>query len=166
MDRTNWKWGKSHINILTISIEHFGIGIPIFWTVLSTGGSSSLVDRMSIVRKVINLLGVGNIEVLLADREFIGEPWFRFLIEEKVPFIIRVKECFLADGIRQGYRVPLSELVKKLGGKKRLVNCPINLWEHPLFASVEYAKGSKEAMIVVSNNRGSCKTRERVGFSV
>jgi len=41
MDRTNWKWGKSGINILTISIEHFGIGIPVFWTVLNTGGSSS-----------------------------------------------------------------------------------------------------------------------------
>jgi len=153
MDRTNWKWGKSHINILTISIEHFGIGIPIFWAVLSTGGNSSLEDRRNIVRKVINLLGVDNIEVLLADREFIGEPWFRFLIEEKVPFIIRVKECFLANGIREGYQVPLSELVKKLGRKKCLVNCSIKLWGHPLFASVEYAKRAKEAMIVVSNNR-------------
>lgn len=153
MDRTNWKWGKSHINILTISIEHFGIGIPIFWSVLNTGGSSSTEDRTSIVRRVINMLGVENIEVLLADREFTGMPWFSFLIEEKIPFIIRVKGGFLADGIRNVYRVPLSELVRKLGRKKRLVNYPITLWEFPLFASVEYAKGAKEAMIVVSNNR-------------
>lgn len=136
MDRTNWKWGKSHINILTISIEHFGIGIPIFWSVLNTGGSSSTEDRTSIVRRVINMLGVENIEVLLADREFTGMPWFCFLIEEKIPFIIRVKGGFLADGIRNGYRVPLSELVRKLGRKKRLANYPITLWESPLFASV------------------------------
>jgi len=39
LDRTNWKWGKSHINILVLSIEHLGIGIPIFWTVLRKGGN-------------------------------------------------------------------------------------------------------------------------------
>jgi hypothetical protein len=118
MDRTNWKWGKSHINILTLSVEHFGIGIPIFWTVLNSGGSSGAEDRMTLMRKVIKILGVENIEVLLADREFIGEPWFRFLIEEKIPFIIRVKQNFLVKGVRDSYQVPIGELVKKLGKKK------------------------------------------------
>ena len=42
LDRTNWKWGKTHINILVLSIEHLGIGIPIFWTVLKKGGTSSI----------------------------------------------------------------------------------------------------------------------------
>lgn len=151
MDRTNWKWGKSHINILTLSVEHFGIGIPIFWTVLNSGGSSGTEDRMNLMRKVIKALGVENIEVLLADREFIGEPWFRFLIEEKVPFIIRVKQNFLVKGIRDGYQVPIGELVKKLGKKKQILNHPIELWGHNLFASVEYSKGAKEPMIVVSS---------------
>jgi len=151
MDRTNWKWGKAHINILTLSVEHFGIGIPIFWTVLNSGGSSGAEDRMNLMRKVIKVLGVENIEVLLADREFIGEPWFRFLIEEKVPFTIRVKQNFLVKGIRDDYQVPIAELVKRLGKKKQILNHPIVLWGHNLFASVEYSKGAKEPMIVVSN---------------
>ena len=155
MDRTNWKWGKSDINILTISIEHFGIGIPIFWAVLNTGGASSLEDRKKVILKIIHLLGAENIEVLLADREFIGEPWFRFLIEEKVPFIIRVKQNFLAEGIRSGYQVPIGELVKKLGKKKKILNHPITLWGHSLLASVEYSKAAKEPMIVVSNKNFS-----------
>lgn len=151
MDRTNWKWGKKPINILMISIEYFGIAIPLFWTVLDKEGTSSSKDRMSLLRNVIKKLGPEKIQVLLADREFIGEKWFRFLIEEQVPFIIRVKQNFLVQGVRKGYEVPIKELLKKLGRKKRHVNHPIKLWGHSLFSSVEHRKGAKEAMIVVSN---------------
>ncbi len=151
MDRTNWKWGKSHINILMLSIEDFGIAIPLFWIVLDKGGTSSSADRMGLLRRVIKKLGPENIRVLLADREFIGEEWFRFLIDEKIPFVIRVKQNFMAGGIRSDCEVPIKELLKKLGRKKQHINHPIILWGHRLFASVEYAKGAKEPMIVVSN---------------
>lgn len=151
MDRTNWKWGKSDINILMLSVEHFGIGIPLFWAVLENGGSSSTKDRMKMMKRVIKAIGAKNIQVLLADREFIGETWFRFLIEEDIPFVIRVKQNFMAEGIRHGYAVPIGELLKNLGRKKAHINHSITLWKHRLFASVEYAKGAKEPMIVVSN---------------
>jgi Transposase DDE domain len=152
MDRTNWKWGKKHINILMLSIEHFGIGIPLFWVVLDKGGGSSSEDRMNLLKRVIQRLGPENIQVLLADREFIGEVWFRFLITENLPFVIRVKQCFMVGGIRNGYEVPIRELLKELGHKKRHINHRIVLWGNKLFASVEHAKGAKEPMIVVSNN--------------
>jgi hypothetical protein len=151
MDRTNWKWGKTDINILMLSVEHFGIGIPLFWTVLRGGGSSSTKDRMKIMRRVIRAIGAKNVQVLLADREFIGETWFRFLIEEDIPFVIRVKQNFMAEGIRHDYAVPIGELLKNLKRKKAHINHSITLWKHRLFASVEYAKGAKEPMIVVSN---------------
>lgn len=53
LDRTQWKWGKSHINILMLSIEHLGIGIPVFWMVLDTGGNSSTQDRVKVLKKII-----------------------------------------------------------------------------------------------------------------
>ena len=34
-DRTNWKFGKTHLNILFISIVHRGVSVPIFFTILS-----------------------------------------------------------------------------------------------------------------------------------
>jgi transposase len=150
MDRTNWKWGKKTINILMLSIEHFGIAIPLFWTILDKDGTSSSEDRMDLLKRVIRKLGPENIKVLLADREFIGGLWFRFLIEEKIPFVIRVKQNFMAERIRSGYEVP-RELLKELGRKKRHINHSIVLWGHALFASVEHAKNAKEPMIVVSN---------------
>lgn len=60
-------------------------------------------------------LGKEKIRVLLADREFIGEEWFRFLIEQEIPFIIRIKQNSMVEGIRQGYAVPVATLLEKLG---------------------------------------------------
>jgi hypothetical protein len=151
LDRTNWKWGKAHINILVLSIEHFGIGIPIFWMVLNTGGSSATKDRIKILKRVISAMGKKNIRVLLADREFIGEAWFRFLIEQDIPFIIRIKKNSMVGGVRKGYPVPVSTLLSQLGRKKAIVNRSVVLWEHQLFVSVEHQKGAREPLIVVSN---------------
>lgn len=36
LDRTNWQWGKSDINILTLAIAFKGIAIPIYWELLDT----------------------------------------------------------------------------------------------------------------------------------
>jgi hypothetical protein len=49
MDRTNWTWGKKDINILRVSIEHFNIGIPVYWVVLNKGGSSSFSKRTHVL---------------------------------------------------------------------------------------------------------------------
>jgi len=80
IDRTNWKWGKTHINIMVLSVEHFGIGIPLFWTILKKGGTSSTIDRKNLLKKVVSTIGKENIHMLLADREFIGEAWFRLAL--------------------------------------------------------------------------------------
>lgn len=151
MDRTNWKWGKKNINILMLSIEHFGIGIPLFWAVLNKDGSSSTKERVKLLKKVISKLGNEKIKVLLADREFIGDAWFKFLIEENIPFIIRVKKNFLVDKVRNGYKVPIDTLIRNLGRKRKIIDHKVILWGHVLYASVEYAKNAKEPMIVVSN---------------
>lgn len=88
---------------------------------------------------------------MLADREFIGEAWFRFLIEEGVPFNIRVKQNFMVEGICTTCTVPIGTLARNLGRKRKLNNYKVTLWKHLLFASVHWAKGAKEPIIVVSN---------------
>jgi hypothetical protein len=96
-------------------------------------------------------LGSKNIKVLLADREFIGDEWFQFLVEENIPFIIRVKADYLVEGIYDNCKVPIKRLVKKKGRKNQLLHFPLKLWSSALFGSVEYRKGAKEPLIVVSN---------------
>jgi hypothetical protein len=94
-------------------------------------------------------LGINRIEVLLADREFIGTEWFSFLIEQKIPFIIRVKQNFAVE-IGEGGKLPIGRLRKWLS-RKKVVNHPVNLWGFPLYVSIEKRRGAKEEMIVVSN---------------
>jgi hypothetical protein len=110
LDRTNWKWGKRDINIMLISVAYRGIGIPIFWQVSTNSGSSSTAARKQVLKSVLQKIGVSRIKAFLADREFIGEEWFRFLKARKIPFIIRVKQNTLAGGIREGAQVPVVEL--------------------------------------------------------
>jgi len=149
LDRTNWKWGKSPINILMLSIAYLGISIPIFWAVLDLEGASCVEDRVTILKRVIQQLGVEKIEVLLADREFVGTEWFEFLIANKIPFVIRIKKNSQLK-IKEGFTIPAGKLRKYLG-RKKVINYPIILWGHSLYVSIERRIGAKEQMIVVSN---------------
>jgi hypothetical protein len=93
MDRTNWKFGKVHINILMLSVAYKGMAVPIVWYLLkksSKQGNSGFRDRIRIMKKFIDIFGVDKIEVLTADREFVGEVWFKWLKKRKIPFAIRI----------------------------------------------------------------------------
>lgn len=149
LDRTNWKWGKTPINILALSIAYRGIGIPLFWVVLNLEGNSCTEDRIDLLKRVVERLGINRIEALLADREFVGTQWFRFLIEQKIPFIIRVKQNSMVE-IGDNGKLAIGRLTKWLS-KKKVVNYPINLWGLSLYVSIEKRRGAKEQMIVVSN---------------
>jgi len=92
LDRTNWQWGKSDINILTLAIAFKGIAIPIYWELLDKKGNSDTQERKAILEKFINRFGKECIAGILADREFIGHDWFAWLLKEKISFYIRVKK--------------------------------------------------------------------------
>ena len=91
MDRTNWKLGKTNINILMLSVVYKGLSIPILWTLLDKQGNSNTSERIAIMEKFISLFGFSCIKYLLADREFIGYKWLKYLKCEKINFYIRVK---------------------------------------------------------------------------
>jgi hypothetical protein len=149
LDRTNWKWGKSPINILMLSVAYKGVSIPLFWAVLNLEGNSCYEDRIAILQRVLEKIGPEKIEAFLADREFIGAEWFQFLIEKKIPFVIRTKQNSKIE-VGEGFSIPASSLRKWLGCRK-VINYPVNLWGCALFVSIHRRKGAKEPMIVVSN---------------
>src|SRR3989304_4370452 len=41
IDRTNWDFGRTTINILMISVVWNGSGIPLLWMLLPTGGETA-----------------------------------------------------------------------------------------------------------------------------
>jgi hypothetical protein len=104
LDRTNWKFGKVNINILTISVCYMGVGIPLMWTLLPKQGNSNWMERKRLLDRYISLFGTITIEALMADREFIGGKWFDELIVKNIPFHIRIKENLWIDVPGQGMK--------------------------------------------------------------
>jgi hypothetical protein len=71
------------------------VRIPILWSVLDAG-SSNTADREALMKRYMRVFGTGSIGILLADREFIGNHRFEFLVNNDIPFAIRVKENLVA----------------------------------------------------------------------
>ena len=96
MDRSNWKRGAKNINLLTIGSLVHQVFIPFNWVQLNRDGNSNLADRKTLIEGLINLLQTAGKTVqgsiLLADREFIGQQWFEFLLSHQLSFVIRLKE--------------------------------------------------------------------------
>lgn len=105
MDRTNWKFGVVHINILMLSVVYKGIAFPLIWKLLPKAGNSDTHERIDLIETFIRLFGKDAIDHLLADREFVGQEWFDFLIREKIHFYIRIRDNF-------DVRVPGKGIVK------------------------------------------------------
>ena len=82
LDRTNWKLGKTDINILVLAIVTRRFKVPLMWSFLSHRGNSSTRQRIDLIERYLRVFGVSSIEALLADREFVGDGWMTYLIEK------------------------------------------------------------------------------------
>ena len=92
VDRTNWYWGKSKINILTLGVAYEGMAIPLLWSLLDKAGNATAAEHQAILQRFVNLFGKDCIAGVLADREFGSSDLFRWFNENNIPFYIRIKE--------------------------------------------------------------------------
>jgi len=129
MDRTNWKFGETNINILTLTIIHDGISFPILFSMLDKRGNSNTDERIELIEKYIRLFGKQNIENLLGDREFVGEDWIAYLNTKKIRYYLRIRENFYIEDPRTKKRIKASEKFRdlqdnqcKVINRKHLIN--------------------------------------------
>jgi len=94
MDRTNWKFGTSNINILVLAVVYQGVAFPILYKMMPKFGNSSTRERIDLMEDFIQLFGVDTIDCLLADREFVGEHWLTYLNHRHIRYHIRIRENF------------------------------------------------------------------------
>ena len=86
LDRTEWKYGKMWVNILTLSMVVGNTSIPLFWQTLNRKGNSTLAEKEAIIARYIKEFGIENIEYFCADREFDGLDFVRYLEKQGVEF--------------------------------------------------------------------------------
>lgn len=124
LDRTNWKWGKKNINILMLAATYRGIAIPLFWSLLDKRGNSNFSERKSLVSQFLNTFGANKIIHLLADREFVGNDWLKWLDDNSIKFCIRIKRNFKVPN-HYGQLVQVHELFRHLSPNETFRNARI-----------------------------------------
>lgn len=149
MDRTNWKFGKRHINILTVGIVVNKVAIPIVWKVLPQGtkrGNSNTAQRISLLKKLLKLIDPKDICVLTMDREFGSEKWLRWLDEQKVGYVARIK-CNTRVGSKSAQECGTTR-GRKGSGRQRIWNMAL------FFASKRIqSKGRRDSRLYVVSNQ-------------
>lgn len=113
LDRTNWKFGSHHINVLTLSICLEHLSIPLLFRVLDHRGNSQQQLRIELLQQALCLFKPPEIECLVADREFVGPQWLTFLKQHQIPFCIRVKRNMRASTQANGRGVALESFFAK-----------------------------------------------------
>lgn len=96
IDRTDWKIGSRHINLLVIGIVYKGICIPLVWQDLGRKGNSNAQQRLDLLDKLLLLWKRIGLKIPLleisGDREFIGDKWLLGLERRGIKFVLRFKE--------------------------------------------------------------------------
>lgn len=110
LDRTNWKLGRQDINILLLSAVWNGFSLPLMWTLLPHGGASDQRTREALVERFLLACPTRPVQALLADREFIGDHWFKFLHQHSIAPCIRLP----ARATIGGHGLPVWAVFKKL----------------------------------------------------
>lgn len=90
LDRTHWKYGETHQNLLCLGLLHKRVSIPIETCSLGKAGNSSTSERKQLLKRAFAYLPIAHC-CLLADREFISREWFQFLLRQRLDFVIRLR---------------------------------------------------------------------------
>jgi Transposase DDE domain len=151
LDRTNWEFGGTAHNILMLGVVHQGVAIPLLWWMLDKRGNSATDERITLVEEFLAWFPDVKVADLMADREFIGQDWFAYLLgHPALPFRIRIRETEkLWDG-RQGQTG--QRLFQPLRiGEQQVLRHRRRLWGHWVYvAALRLEDG--DLLIVVTNH--------------
>lgn len=148
MDRTNWKFGRSDINFLVISIVVGTVSMPLVWKVLpkkTKRGNSNTGQRKAITNRLLKILPAKSIYVLTMDREFIGHQWFKWLDRKDIAYIARIKSNTLL--VDQHAAVLAISTKYKVKGPQKAFGMEL------FFACKRMGKGSRGEHLLILSNR-------------
>jgi hypothetical protein len=92
IDRTNWQFGKTDLNLLVLSLAHGDVCIPLFWRVLDKAGNSATAERIDLMQVFKATFPNQPVASLTGDREFIGNAWIEWLQQAAIPHFLRLRE--------------------------------------------------------------------------
>ena len=116
VDRTEWKFGLTPINLLVVAVVHNGFAFPVLWCHLGKAGSSNSTEVTALLEKLRLMLNCPSVLVLM-DREFASRTLLQWLRVANWDFDLRLKRNALVSYRDHTHRVEryFSDLAKGHG---------------------------------------------------
>ena len=161
LDRTNWKFAGVNFNILCLTIVADKVSLPILWTMSDKRGNSNQQERKFLIMRYIHLFSLDSIECIIGDREFIGQEWYKFLIDNPIKFYLRIRENLTV--FHKGRELRVSWLFNNLPlNTIRQIDKPILIGEHWVYLTgmkIINKKGNIE-FVIVATYQYDCQTMQ------
>ncbi len=117
LDGTSWRSGKVTFHFLTLCVVYRNVAIAIFWRNLQKIGHSNTQERIGLVKGALRRFDL-SYSVLIADGEYIGHKWFRYLIDNDIDFVIRLKRGTYKEAIDHSKGSNYEQLCAKVKRSK------------------------------------------------
>jgi hypothetical protein len=117
LDGTSWQRGNKWHHYLVLGVVYQGVAIPIYWVNLQKQGMSNIKERKCLMKRALRSFNLKD-KTLLADREYIGIDWFKFLIDKDISFVIRLKKNIYHGAINAIGGKTVAELIQKVKRSK------------------------------------------------
>lgn len=157
IDRTNWKFGQTNINIFMLGVVYKGVAFPLLFTMLNKRGNSNSKERIELVDRFIRLFGKEVIDSIVADREFVGEQWLGFLNRNSIRYYIRIRNNFKVFLPHKNKTIKASHLFTRFKVNEFVYyNKIVRINGELCYLSgckLSNAKGKQDFLIIVSFNK-------------
>jgi hypothetical protein len=102
VDRTNWKFGRKHINVLLAGVVLGKVCFPVAWMTLpkrTKKGNSNASQRIRLFKRLLQIIPANSVRAVVMDREFIGAKWLSWLDQQGLGYVVRVKHNTLVGNM-------------------------------------------------------------------
>ena len=151
LDRTNWDFGVTKINFLVLAVAHNGIAILLFWVLLPKKGNSNTTERQQLMGRFLSVFGVEKIAYLTADRAFRGKNWLQYLVDQRIPFCLRIPNNTKVWNKHKHQHMQVSRLFSLKQKEQMSLNKARRIWGIEVYLSC--AMGPKGRVIIASNDQ-------------
>jgi hypothetical protein len=150
LDRTQWMFGQTCINIFMLGIVHHGVAYPVVWTTLEKKGNTNSLERMDLLDQFKEIFPDAEIAYLCGDREFIGQEWLTYLLlEPMIPFRLRIKSNQLIDDGRRKLKASII-FAHLQPGQSEILSGKRWVWRRSVYVSALRLPDG-ELLIVISD---------------
>ncbi|MDX2082587.1 MAG: transposase [Rickettsiales bacterium] len=143
IDRTNWERGKKIYNIMVIAVSFHNISMPVTFTVFNHKGASTSLKQIAVLKKFVKKFGKDRIEAVVADREFDGGKFIKYLNRNQINFVIRA---------RAGIGIEFSGKKLLIGNAPYTQNLPCNYLGSDINFTKIKIKQDKHLSLISSKN--------------